>query len=203
MEALPKKRRPGEGLEAARREAQRARVRAQKLKLEEWVAAERERLHPEDKLLAPQIAARVARADREERLRIALSLRVGVSGRKRLYREIAAMMGVSASVVNSLFSDPDGSKQHAKHERARTQKRATRVESNQKRPKFTPEIVPPEETAEEFAAALKRRRRGRRISQVKLAEKLGVPVEMVRSWENGETVPGPAVTGELRMTLDL
>jgi transcriptional regulator with XRE-family HTH domain len=48
-----------------------------------------------------------------------------------------------------------------------------------------------ESTAEKFAAKLKEFRKGRKMTQETLAERLGVATETVQNWERGRRFPEP------------
>lgn len=159
----------------------------------EQLNAERTRLTPEDQILAsgyrlPRIYVDRARAAREL---------LTVGDRKRTQREVAAIMGLRPYTVMRLLADPDGSETRA---RAVAKQKAYKPRTRRTPPQGVAVLAPP---AEELATRIRRRRRSMKFSQVKLAEKLGVDVEQVRTWESGEHRPGPAQYAQLSQLLSL
>jgi uncharacterized protein YdbL (DUF1318 family) len=135
---------------------------------------------------------------RLERIAEANRLLTTPSGRKRSYREVAAVMGVTVHAVGSYLNDPD----------LRFQKRLQeqRVSTPRQREDWErlpePEHIPEPDVPEPFGKVLKRRRKRGTISQAKLAEALGWPVEKIRELEANEVWPTPGRWLDIRLALD-
>jgi DNA-binding XRE family transcriptional regulator len=151
----------------------RERSQASKARIAERIAQERARLTPED-----QVVAQMTRLPRERADRVALAkeLRVTASGRKRSQREVAAIMGLTASAIKHYEGNPDKHPDHQKpHNRP---------------PKLPPRVLTsrgaPEPQAP-FGRALQRKRKRVGVTQAALATETGVSKERISEIERGET----------------
>lgn len=165
--------------------------------LERQLAEERAKLTEADQTLA---AVTRLPAAREDRVRLAHSLREAPGGRRRTYREIAAIMGVTRYVARVYFQDPEGLRpdQRRYEEKQKKLKSATPRKSPAK---FEKVIAPPPPGATIDGTWIKEHRKRRRLSRVKLAQEVGVTADVIERWEAGEAAPTPAYAAALRRVL--